>query len=50
MSRLPAIVAELDAQGSEALGSSPEQFRKYVAAETARWGKVVQSAGIKLAE
>ncbi len=50
VSRLPAIVAELDAQGSEALGSSPEQFRKYVAAETTRWGKVVQGAGIKLAE
>lgn len=50
VSKLPAIVAELDAQGSDALGSSPEAFRKYVASETARWGKVVQGAGIKLAE
>lgn len=50
VSRLPAIVAELDAQGSDAVGSSPEQFRKYVAAEVARWGKVVEGAGIKLTQ
>ena len=44
--RMPAIVAELDAQGSVAIGNTPEQFRQYVATETARWKKVVGDAGI----
>lgn len=44
----PTIVAELDAQGSLAVGSTPEQFHQYVAAETLRWKAVVDVAGIKL--
>jgi len=46
----PAIVAELDAQGSLVVGSTPEQFQQYVAAEARRWQSVVDAAGIKLTQ
>ena len=46
----PAIVAELDAQGSLAIGNTPEQFHQYVAAEARRWQSVVDVAGIKLTQ
>ena len=46
----PAIVAELDAQGSLAIGNTPEQFQQYVAAEAKRWQAVVDVAGIKLTQ
>ena len=35
------------AQGGEPLAETPEQFRAFIAAEYARWGKVVREAGIK---
>jgi tripartite-type tricarboxylate transporter receptor subunit TctC len=33
--------------GSEPVGSTSEEFRKYLVAEVERWGKVVRAAGIK---
>jgi tripartite-type tricarboxylate transporter receptor subunit TctC len=44
----PEIAAKLGMQGAEAVGSSPEAFKTYLDAEIARWGKVVQSSGIRL--
>jgi len=35
------------AQGGEPLAETPEQFGAFIAAEFARWGKVVREAGIK---
>ena len=32
----------------ETVSSSPEQFGAFMAAETARWGKLIQEAGLKL--
>ena len=33
--------------GSEPVGSTPEEFRRFLVAEVDRWGKLVKTAGIK---
>jgi tripartite-type tricarboxylate transporter receptor subunit TctC len=35
------------ADGADIVGSSPEEFGTYIASETAKWAKVIKSAGIK---
>jgi tripartite-type tricarboxylate transporter receptor subunit TctC len=40
--------AALVAQGVEPGGSAPGEFAEFVREEHAKWGKVIQSAGIKL--
>lgn len=35
-------------RGSEPIGSSPEQFKTFIAAEYKRWGELIRAAGIKL--
>ena len=47
ITRLPAVVADLESQASNPVGSTPAQFRAFVAEEIARWKKVVAEAGIK---
>ncbi|MFN0305004.1 MAG: tripartite tricarboxylate transporter substrate binding protein [Burkholderiales bacterium] len=37
----------LDAEGAQALQMSPEAFGKLIAAETAKWARVIKEAGIK---
>jgi tripartite-type tricarboxylate transporter receptor subunit TctC len=50
---LTAIVASaetrkrFDAEGAEALQMSPEEFGRFVATETTKWGRVVRESGIK---
>src|SRR6195952_1305324 len=44
----PAMRDKLAAQGIVAVGSSPEEFRAFVAEEIPRWGKVISDAGIKM--
>jgi tripartite-type tricarboxylate transporter receptor subunit TctC len=44
----PAIKAKLIELGGEPLIISPDEFGKQIAAETEKWGKVVQSAGIRV--
>jgi tripartite-type tricarboxylate transporter receptor subunit TctC len=44
----PAMKAKLAEQGIVAVGSSPEEFRAFVAEEIARWNKVITDAGIKM--
>lgn len=44
----PEVKAKLAAQGAEAVGSSGEEFKKFMHTEIKRWEKVVQSSGIKL--
>jgi tripartite-type tricarboxylate transporter receptor subunit TctC len=34
-------------KGFETTGSTPEQFRDYIAKETAKWGPLVIAAGMK---
>ena len=44
---LPEVKARFDALGSRIVASSPEEFRKYLAAERVRWAETVKAAGIK---
>jgi tripartite-type tricarboxylate transporter receptor subunit TctC len=34
-------------QGVEPVGSTPEQFGEHIKSQMAKWGKVVQDAGVK---
>jgi tripartite-type tricarboxylate transporter receptor subunit TctC len=43
----PTVSARLAAIGSVPVGGTPEQFGAHVRAETAKWAKVIRSAGIK---
>ncbi|MFM8866043.1 MAG: tripartite tricarboxylate transporter substrate binding protein [Limnohabitans sp.] len=44
---MPEIKAKFDSLGSRIVASSPEDFRKYLTAETSRWAATVKAAGIK---
>jgi tripartite-type tricarboxylate transporter receptor subunit TctC len=44
----PEMLAKLDADGSEALGGSPQRFAEFLKSEHAKWGAVIKEAGIKL--
>lgn len=46
--RMPDISENLRAQGSEPVGSSPEEFRRYIEAEIEKWTKVAQAAKVQL--
>lgn len=43
----PEIKSKFDSLGSRIVASSPEEFRKYLAAESGRWAATVKAAGIK---
>ncbi len=43
----PEIKAKFDSLGSRIVASSPEDFRKYLTAESGRWAATVKTAGIK---
>ena len=43
----PEVAARLAAEGSEAVGSTPQQLAAHIKAERARWAKVIKDAGIK---
>ncbi|NMJ41334.1 tripartite tricarboxylate transporter substrate binding protein [Roseomonas sp. JC162] len=44
----PETVARLATEGSEAVGSTPAAFRDFLAAEHAKWGRVVREARIQI--
>lgn len=44
---LPEVKARFDSLGSRVVASSPEEFRKHLAAERTRWAETVKAAGIK---
>lgn len=44
---LPEVKERFDALGSRIVASSPEDFRKFLAAERVRWAETVKAAGIK---
>jgi tripartite-type tricarboxylate transporter receptor subunit TctC len=46
--RQDEVVARLAAEGSEPMGSTPEEFRAFLAAELEKWGKVVRDARVQL--
>ena len=50
VARAPEIVARMDADGAEMLATRPEEFRKLIVTELARYRKIVQDNNIKLEE
>lgn len=44
---MPEIKAKFDSLGSRIVASSPDDFRKYLTAESSRWAVTVKAAGIK---
>ena len=42
---LPDVRAVFAAQAAEAVASTPEDFRAYIGAEIARWGRIVKASG-----
>jgi len=44
---LPEVVERLSGQGTEALGSTPEEFASYIKSESVKWAKVVRESGAK---
>ncbi len=45
---LPDVREKFAAQGAEATGSTPEEFRTYIRAEIEKWGKVIRASGIPI--
>ena len=45
--RDPMVKQRFSTEGADAVGSSPEQFARFVADEIAKWTKVVKDGGIK---
>ncbi len=44
----PDFKLQLAKDGSEAVGSTPEQFAAFLAAEMAKWAEIVRSSGMKV--
>jgi len=44
----PEVVSRLDAIGALAASSTPAQFGSFMKDQSARWGKVIKEAGVKL--
>lgn len=42
------FLEQLARQGTQPLGSSPEEYRAFIASEIERWGQVTQAAGVQL--
>jgi tripartite-type tricarboxylate transporter receptor subunit TctC len=43
----PGVLERFKADDAEAIGSTPEEYGKYIAAEQARWKEVIQKANVK---
>jgi len=46
-SRSPDVVERLAPDGGEPVGSTPGEFARFIAADMARWGKLVRETGIR---
>ena len=46
--RQDEVVARLAGEGSEPMGSTPEEFRAFLTAEHEKWGRVVRDARVQL--
>ena len=44
----PAVTSRMAELGSEPFTTTPEEFAKFTAEDTVKWGKVVKAAGIKI--
>lgn len=48
VAKQPAVVRELESQSSKAVGGGPATFKAFIAADIARWKKLVEGSGIQL--
>ena len=48
ITRQSPVREKLTAQGSDVIGSSPEQFAEFIRMEITRWGKVIKDANIRI--
>lgn len=48
--KTPEMAEQLSEDGGEPVGSTPEEFRQQIAAETQLWRKLVKDVGIKITE
>jgi tripartite-type tricarboxylate transporter receptor subunit TctC len=46
--KLPEVKERFAAAGAEVVHSTPEEFAKYIADETAKWGKIAQAAHVSM--
>ncbi|MCC6473870.1 MAG: tripartite tricarboxylate transporter substrate binding protein [Burkholderiales bacterium] len=46
--RSPELVQAWERVGSEAVGSSPEEFVAFVKSEQAKWSRIIRTAGVRL--
>ena len=44
----PDIKGRIEADGSQPVGSSPEEFRRFMQADLDKWAKLVKESGAKL--
>ena len=42
----PDVMSKLSSQGAILVGDSPDEFRAFIASETAKWAKVIKDAGV----
>lgn len=47
VARLPDVREKLLSQGSEPIGSTPEEFGRFLRAEISKWAKVVKASGMR---
>jgi tripartite-type tricarboxylate transporter receptor subunit TctC len=43
----PETRKRMAGQGTDVIGSTPEEFRKVIQVESAKWANVIKTAGIK---
>jgi tripartite-type tricarboxylate transporter receptor subunit TctC len=48
--RDPSVKEKLASQGAELIGDKPEHFHDFIAAEIAKWAKVIRDAGVETAK
>jgi tripartite-type tricarboxylate transporter receptor subunit TctC len=46
--QMPAMQEKLQAMGAKPIGSTPEEFAEFIAAERAKWATVIQDANISI--
>src|SRR5581483_8585809 len=46
--KLPDVAERIAAQGGEVIGSTPAQFAAFIAAEDAKYAKIIREAGVRL--
>lgn len=46
--RTPTVIERLESLGLTFTLNSPEEFRQFIAAESAKWRKVVETSGAKV--